>query len=394
MHLAPARHRTGSTTAIAVVMGDVDLVHALALADIRSALFAQRRAPARLSRHVVATLAWCDNWLEHERVVDELLEFALDQPEPPVVFPQTDGDLLAVSRNRARLDGPLRLLLSGADVVEASIDKSAFAQMASLLELPVPPSQVVDPRVVAPEDVELRFPLVVKPLVRNASAWEAIEPVAKARHVESRAELDALWRVLADAEVAVLAQEAIPGPETRMESYHAYVDPDGELVAEFTGRKIRTAPPRYGHSSALELTDAPDVVRAGRDVLERVEACGVAKVDFKRDDDGRLWLLEINPRFTLWHHLAAVAGLNIPALVYADLTGTPRPPVQRARVGARWVHPSYDVRSARAEGMGLAAWLRFARSCDAVSGADVGDPFPLVPGMLWGPVARRFHTLR
>ena len=52
---------------------------------------------------------------------------------------------------------------------------------------------------------------------------------------------------------------------------------------------------------------------------------GVAKLDFKRDRSGKLHLFEINPRFTLWHHAAAIAGVNIPALVYADLTGAPWP---------------------------------------------------------------------
>src|SRR5207248_11659011 len=50
-------------------------------------------------------------------------------------------------------------------------------------------------------------------------------------------------------------------------------------------------------STALELTDAPDVAALGRDVLARLRFAGVAKLDFKRDRAGRLWLLEINPRF-------------------------------------------------------------------------------------------------
>jgi D-aspartate ligase len=385
MLTTPHREKTGLLTALALVMGDVDLVHALALGGVRSALFAEPYAPA---------LTWRDNWLEHERVVQALVEFARAQPEPPVLFPQTDGDLVAVSRNRSCLDGPFRLLLAGQDVVEASVDKAAFAQLAALLELPVPPSQALDPRAQSTRDLELRFPIVVKPLVRHAAAWRCIEPAAKAVHVRDAAALEALWPRLAAAEVHVLAQEAIGGPESRMESYHAYVDAQGELVAGFTGRKIRTLPARYGHSSALELTAAEDVARLGRATVERLGVRGVVKVDFKRDDDGRLWLLEINPRFTLWHHLAARAGLNIPALVYADLTGTPRPPLGPVRAGARWVHPSYDVRAARAQGMGLAAWLRFARGCDAISGADAGDPLPLVPGALWGPVARRVEALR
>jgi len=130
----------------------------------------------------------------------------------------------------------------------------------------------------------------------------------------------------------VLAQELVPGPETRIESYHVYVDRSGTIAGEFTGRKIRTLPATCGHSTALEISDAADVRAEGRALAEKLDLRGVAKFDFKRGPDGRLHLLEINPRFNLWHHLGAAAGVNLPAMVYADLTGLPRP---RAENGAR-----------------------------------------------------------
>lgn len=374
-------------------MGDVDLVQALALGGIPSAVVAEPRAAVRLSRHVRARLPWADTWRHAEEAVDTMLAFAATQPEPPVLFPQTDGDLQAVSRHRRRLDGPLRLLLAGQDVVEASLDKSAFAHAADMLDLPVPASRAVEPRRSSP-DLGLRFPIVLKPMVREAEPWRAIERSAKAVHVETEEDLRRLWPQLCEADVPMLAQEAIPGDETRMESYHAYVDAEGRLVAAFTGRKIRTLPARYGHSSALELTAEEDVARLGQEVLERLEVRGVAKADFKRDADGRLWLLEVNPRFTLWHHLGAAAGMNIPAIYHADLSGRPRPAFGPVRPGARWVQPSYDLRAARRQGVPLGTWLRWARGCDAISGVALSDPLPFVPGVLWGPVLRRVEALR
>jgi D-aspartate ligase len=93
------------------------------------------------------------------------------------------------------------------------------------------------------------------------------------------------------------------------------VDVSGAIVGEFTGRKIRTFPRDYGHSTAVEIVSLPDVAEVGRDVVARLGVRGVAKLDFKRDDHGRLHLLEINPRFNLWHHPDAVAGVNLPAMV-------------------------------------------------------------------------------
>jgi D-aspartate ligase len=200
--------------------------------------------------------------------------------------------------------------------------------------------------------------------------------------------LRALWPQLLEAGVDLLAQEVIPGGETRIESYHCYVDQRGSVAGEFTGRKIRTYPVAYGHTTALEITEAADVRQQGRDIVERLGLTGVAKLDFKRDPAGKLHLLEINPRFTLWHHPAAVAGLNIPALVYADLTGQPRPATARAKAGVRWCRAWKDFSAARASGVPLTAWLPWVWTCEAKSALAFDDPMPFVRSTLHRLIGR------
>jgi predicted ATP-grasp superfamily ATP-dependent carboligase len=200
--------------------------------------------------------------------------------------------------------------------------------------------------------------------------------------VDGAEALQALWPRLAAADLDLLFQEAVPGPESRIESYHVYVDGQGTIVAEFTGRKIRTFPLSCGHSTALETTDALDIRTLGRDIVRKLDLRGVAKFDFKRGPDGRLHLLEINPRFSLWHHLGAIAGVNLPALVFADLMGLPRPPGRTARVGVRWCKPWTDVRAARACGMPASAWLLWSLRCEAKSSVAWDDPMPLLRGIL------------
>ena len=153
------------------------------------------------------------------------------------------------------------------------------------------------------------------------------------------------------------------------------------MVGEFTGRKIRTYPAAYGFSTALEITDTPDLGGLGRELVGQLGLRGVAKLDFKRDSAGELQLLEVNPRFNLWHHPGARAGVNLPALVYRDLMGLPRGPVRRARAGARWVH-RHDVRAARQAGIPLRHWVPWALSVEAKSAVTLDDPMPLVRGSL------------
>ena len=373
---------------LALVMGDIDVVQAFALAGIPSALYARPGDPARRSRHVEEALPFVDNWLEPERAVETLLAFARGRPSRPVLVPQTDGDLLVVSRHRAALAGAFDFLLADEELVETLVDKAAFAALAARLELATPRTLALDPRSEPWHEVDLRAPLVVKPLVRDLARWAPLEADAKAKHVATARELEALWPRLVELGLPVLVQEAIDGDETRIESFHAYVDADGNVAGAFTGRKIRTLPAVYGHSTALEVTDERDVEQLGRDVLERVGLRGFAKVDFKRDPAGKLWLLEINPRATLWHHPGAIAGVNLAALMYADLTGAPRPPVGRARPGVRWVLPLRDARAARAEGIAMTTWLRWMAGCEAISGFSRRDPAPL-GAALWAFVRRR-----
>jgi D-aspartate ligase len=193
---------------------------------------------------------------------------------------------------------------------------------------------------------------------------------------------------LGDAGVDAIVQELVPGDEQRIESHHVYVDAAGEVAAEFTGRKIRTAPREFGMTTSLEITGEHDVAELGRDVVARLGLRGVAKLDFKRAPDGRLHLLEVNPRFTLWVHAGAVAGANIPAVVHADLTGRPRPPAARARPGVRWIWPSADAAAAREQGIPLRSWLPWALRAETNSSFALTDPAPYMVGRLRGLVGR------
>ena len=153
-----------------------------------------------------------------------------------------------------------------------------------------------DPATLEPGQLGLRFPLIIKPLTR-LDRWNDTFGLRKALCAENLEALRAVWPQLRATGLTLLAQEFIPGSEAKIESYHCYVDAERRFAGEFTGKKIRTYPLSYGHTTALEITDAADVRRVGRDIVERLQLTGVAKLDFKRDPQGNLRLLEVNPRF-------------------------------------------------------------------------------------------------
>lgn len=374
---------------LACVLGDIDIVSPLGLGGVRCVPVADRRDPARFSRFAVDTIAPLDHWAEPDGLVARLLEWAHAQPATPILFYGSDRDLLLVSRWREALREAFRFVIADREQVEDLTDKARFQRLAERLDLPVPPARRLTAASGPAPALELRFPLAVKPPTREGLGRLGF--AAKAVRVDSSADLERLWPQVVAAGVEVIAQELIDGPETRIESYHAYIDPSGDVAGEFTGVKIRTDPPAFGHSTAVRITCTEDVMASGRGVLAALGLRGVVKLDYKRDPEGRLHLLEVNPRFSLWHHPGAVAGVNLPALVYADLTGRKRP-TTRLRPGTTWCNPQQDRWAARAAGIPMVHWLAWAVRCDTRSGADLNDPMPFLRGEFLPAVGERITT--
>lgn len=363
------------------VMGDMDLLRPAALAGISCAVVSRPGVPSLYSRYAQSRLAWDDYSDNIDGLLDTLVDFGKAQPERPVLFYQEDGQVLLVSRYRERLAEAFRFVVADATLIEDLLDKGRFQALAERLNLPVPAARRFDPAVLEATDLGLRFPLIIKPVTR-LDRWNDFWGLRKALCAETADDLRSLWPQLRVLGLELLAQEFIPGAESKIESYHCYVDRRGDIAGEFTGRKIRTYPVNYGHTTALEITDADDVRRRGRAIVDKLALSGVAKLDFKRDPQGNLRLLEINPRFSLWHHPGAVAGVNIPALVYADLAGLPRPPAARAKAGVRWCRVWKDFPAARAAGIPLTTWLPWMLGCEAKSSLSWDDPLPFVRSTL------------
>ena len=286
------------------------------------------------------------------------------------------------SARRSASSSPTRAL------VEGLLDKAQFQVLAQRHQLPVPPARQFNPAATDPAELGLRFPVIIKPLTR-LQRWNETLGLRKALEAKDIEALRALWPQLLALDLDLLAQELIPGAEAQIESYHCYVDQRGSIAGEFTGRKIRTFPLAYGHTTALEITHAADVRGQGRAIVERIGLTGVAKLDFKRDPQGKLHLLEINPRFNLWHNPGALAGVNIPALVYADLVGLPRPAVAPAKAGVRWCRVWQDFPAARAAGIPLTTWAAWALRCERKAALSWDDPLPLLRAALHRLIARQ-----
>ena len=380
---------------VACVIGDMDLVRPLGLAGIPVVAAGPTGTETRWSRYTSGGISLPDLWSQQTAVIDELIRFAVTEDEPPILFYQKDPAVLAISRFRSRLEPHFRFLVPEAELVEDLVDKARFRSRAEALGLPIPTTTIVTAGDHLEAIGELRFPVIVKPAVRDnwEHGWFRIAGrSAKAFDVRTESELATLLGRADLAGTSLVVQELIDGPEREIWSYHNFTDDHGVVRGEFAGRKIRTKPARYGQSTAVEIVDDPDVIDLGRRVLAAFEFTGVAKVDLKRDADGNLHLLEVNPRFSLWNHPGAIAGVNLPAQVYHYLTGqTPTPEV--AMPGTTWCQIWGDRGAAAEAGVGLGQWMRFAVGADSRRAGHLTDPGSMA-GALYHGISKRRSTNR
>ena len=372
---------------VALVMGDVDLVRALGLAGIRCAFFGLPDASARFSRHVACVLP-CDRPIgATRRSWCRRCCVRAVQPEAPVLYPQTDAALLLASRHRDELGNAFRLMLADAELIEQLVDKGRFQALPSARTCrSPPPSACIRGRGRPRLRSGLRIPAHREAGRARVAAGNRCGAGGKAMHVGGPDEWAELWPRARRRAHGGRRAAADPGPESAIESYHAYVDDDGAIAGEFTGRKIRTYPPqlRLQHCGR----DHRRARRGGARPRRAAHGSGCAaspRSTSSATSGGRLHLLEVNPRFNLWHHPAAVAGVNLPALVHADLTGRaaaagPARRAPRSRGACRSPICAPRVRL----GLSPLTWLRWAGAAEReVRACSRDDPLPFVRGTLW-----------
>ena len=368
----------------AVLLGDLNMLRCFDGSDVPIVLAASDPDEAALASRFAKQRCVIASFDHEARVLDDLDALARTLPGRPVLFYGNDRQLLVISRHRARLERSFRFLMPSPDLVEILVDKARFAHRAEALGLPVPFTA-------RPRDADRQLlPCVIKPRVHlgwfEHTALHTSGP-RKALIATTAAELRALRAQVSEFTDDYLVQEYIPGGEDLIYSYHAYVDATGRVLARFVGKKIRTFPREAGISTYLGLVKDPRVIELGDRAVAALGLVGPIKIDLKQHaETGELYLLEVNARFNLWHHLGAASGINLPLCAYADLVGEPTPPATDYETDIHWLAFGDDLRSflrsyQPAGELGWIDWLASLRGKKIYDVFSWHDPLPWASAM-------------
>ena len=260
---------------------------------------------------------------------------------------ESDATAEFFARHQAALAPTFKVSTSSSEVVRDALDKRRSYALADR-------AGIHHPLTFYPRDandlteLDIDFPVILKPTVKIG--WNAFIR-AKAWRVRNRDELIRRYReaLLMMEPQSIMVQDLIPGGNENQYSYAALCR-DGAPLASLAARRLRQYPVDFGRGSSLvETIDAPEVESVARRLLSAMGYTGIVEVEFKRDPrDGKLKLLDINPRIWRWASLGQRAGVDFPYLLYLLARDEAIDPVTAA-VGVRWVRMATDVIAAAHE---------------------------------------------
>ncbi len=195
-----------------------------------------------------------------------------------------------------------------------AMDKDVTKRLARFADIPTPDWMMApaeEPEVAR----RLGYPVVVKPSKQGSTVGLSV--------VRQAADLGAAVALAFEYDDEVMLERFIPGRELTVPILGDDILPVGEII---TKNEIFDYEAKYQEGMAEEIfpADIPDDIaaEAGRLALETHRALkleGFSRVDFRLDEQNRLWLLEVNtlPGMTaasLVPKSAAAAGIAFPAL--------------------------------------------------------------------------------
>lgn len=250
------------------------------------------------------------------------------------------------------------------DTLRLLLDKGDFAMTLRENDIPHPETLLLE----SEEQIKALDPKMfggsfLKP--RNSHAFFKRYGV-KACRVKSREDAANQYGKISRDGLTVLFQEYIPGPASNHYFIDGFVDRTGQVTAIFARRRLRMFPEDFGNSSymvSVACDDISSVVGNIKRLLSAISYRGIFSAEFKYDERDRKYkIIEVNARPWWFVEFTASCGVNVCTMAYRDALGLNVQPVNGYRVGAKFIHPYYDVHICmqylRSGKISLPAWIK------------------------------------
>lgn len=267
-----------------------------------------------------------DQWLEF------MLRLAAELGERSALIASSDKFVTAIAKHEARLREHF-IFSPGASLQGALADKHTQYKLAAESGMPMPLTQFVESGEGVQEfATRAMFPCLIKPT--HFREWEKLAPQnpmyrTKVALADTPEELLAKYRLVSTVTPDVILQEIIQGPDTAKRVYLSCYDSEGRRIANALFRELRCDPLGFGPASISEPVVDAEADEVCNRFLQRIGYVGLCEIEVKRDTrDGRVKLIEANPRLSGGGDAAPYAGVDLCWIHYCDLIGERFEPVR------------------------------------------------------------------
>ncbi|MEM0984862.1 MAG: hypothetical protein AAGJ32_01325 [Pseudomonadota bacterium] len=262
-----------------------------------------------------------------------------------MIVPTSDQDIDWLARHHEALAPKFRFSVSYTDgMANELMDKHSLYALCRQAGIETPRSHTARRDEILDLADQVHYPCLVKP-----TRIDRIKQAMRGRKgfiAESRTELTELSLVLPEGDTDWLVQEIVPGPESAISLCAMFVNQAGETSLAMTCQKLRQFPPGFGSASLVRTTEDDETLNQSMELLSATRYRGIAATEFKRDPrDGKLKLIEINPRPSLWFGITSTAGMPFVLSHYLDLTGANPDQNGRTKRNVEWRYHSRDLTS-------------------------------------------------
>ncbi len=268
------------------------------------------------------------------------LEQVLDQTGARVLITSSDGTVAVIRQHREQLEQRVRIALAKESALAIAVNKEQTLEIAEGLGVGVPRGVIVGSvNEVSAALHEVGLPAVVKP--NESWLWgeqQGARLVCKLVTTPDEAKLAV--EELTSLGGTTLFQQFLSGRREAVNFLYA----NGEIYARFAQWAKRTQPPLGGTSVLRQSIAIPeDIGDQAERLVREIDLEGYSEVEFRRDSEGKPYLMEINPRLSASVEVAVRAGVDFPYLLYQWAIGDRIDRVEGYRVGGWMRYLEGDV---------------------------------------------------
>jgi len=275
-------------------------------------------APCFFSKYCTGSFQYPSVNDEPDRFIEFMLEkvqqLKPDGDEPYVLMP-VHKETWLFAKHRELFEPHIVVPLTSYENMELTHDKGQLALLADELDITIPGTR----QFASLEDVyraipDMTFPVFLK--MRAAAAGVGL------KKCDTSEELTTTFRQFVDGhqlEPAAypLIQDFVPGEDY---CYTALYN-QGARVASMTYHNVRSFPRGTGAGALRETVQLPEADEAAERLLSHLNWHGMAQLDFRKGDDGTVYLIELNPRFFGGLTQSIAANVDYPHLLFRIASG-------------------------------------------------------------------------